>query len=73
MNKQKKFNRKLMLNKKTIADLTPKRMANVAGGGPTGQGSECCVPCNTSDPEVTFEGKTCQDYCTTIIQETCLC
>lgn len=69
MKKQKKLNRKLTLNKKTIASLTPKRMDKVAGGK--------VIPCNTSEVDPTFFGKSCPGYytcpCPTILDPTCVC
>ncbi len=46
----KKFGKKLVLNKKTISDLTNKEMQNAYGGAPTwwhscGLSDEvCCIP-----------------------------
>jgi len=38
----KKFNKKLNLNKKTIADLDPKKMNGIKGGAPSAFPSGCC-------------------------------
>ena len=61
MKKRKKFQRKLKLNKETIASINPKRMVNLLGGRPTGYGTLCCVPCDVSEATeaCTDVGKTC--------------
>jgi hypothetical protein len=77
MKKLKKLNRKLTLNKKTITNLTPKRMHKAAGGYPTGFGSQCCIPCDTTEVPPTFVERTCQGHyscpCPTVLEPTCLC
>ncbi len=39
--KIKKFNKRLSLNKKTIADLNNKEMKNLHGGGPVSELTDC--------------------------------
>jgi hypothetical protein len=41
--KSKKFEKKLMLNKKTIADLNSDKMGNVHGGVVNSQTGSCCL------------------------------
>ena len=68
MKKQKKFGRKLALNKETIAALSQKK---VIGGRTEVQFTVCACPCqNTEDTDAcTFIGDTCEGTCG---GETCL-
>jgi hypothetical protein len=64
--KTKKFSKKLMLNKKTIANLGNDELSQVRGGRVT---VTCPIECQTNEPRCTAAGciTFVEPYCETII------
>lgn len=56
--KTKKFSKKLLLNKKTIADLNNVKLKNVPGGGHDTV-YITCPPCIVTDDGCTYSCETC--------------
>lgn len=67
MKRQKKFGRKLRLNKETIAVLNGKNMVKVVGGE-TGGTCTCCDTSITTS-ETCYTCETCQNPCPVLITE----
>jgi hypothetical protein len=65
--KPKKFNKKLFLNKKTVANLNNWQMTGLRGGKATEDSVEVCCPsqtCQTDCDQNTCGQYTCERYCT---------
>jgi hypothetical protein len=65
--KPKKVEKKLFLNKKTVADLNNQQMNRLRGGIPTTGTGEVCCPSETCSCETCFTDcnqNTCPRYCT---------
>ena len=59
--KPKKFSKNLVLNKKTIVNLTDNMMDEVKGGKPPTMYTYCLYSC-TGEPCTTYEKETCGCY-----------